>query len=30
MDVNPIICSGNELIAVDALILKRAYNDGHP
>ena len=30
MDVNPIICSGDGLVAVDALILKRAYNGSHP
>jgi hypothetical protein len=30
VDINPIICAGNELIAVDALILRQAYNDAQP
>jgi acetate---CoA ligase (ADP-forming) len=30
MDVNPIICCGDELVAVDALILRQAYNGDHP
>jgi acyl-CoA synthetase (NDP forming) len=30
MDLNPIICSGDELLAVDALILRQAYNGGRP
>jgi acetate---CoA ligase (ADP-forming) len=30
VDINPIICSAGGLIAVDALILRRAYNDGQP
>jgi acyl-CoA synthetase (NDP forming) len=30
VDVNPIICSGSEPIAVDALIVRRAYNGGRP
>jgi acyl-CoA synthetase (NDP forming) len=30
MDVNPIICSGNVFVAVDALILRQAYNDSRP
>ena len=30
VDINPVICSANELIAVDALILRQAYNDGRP
>jgi acetate---CoA ligase (ADP-forming) len=27
-DINPIICRGNELIAVDALMVRGAYNEG--
>jgi acetate---CoA ligase (ADP-forming) len=30
MDINPIICAGNELVAVDALIVRRAYNESRP
>jgi succinyl-CoA synthetase beta subunit len=30
MDINPIICAGNELVAVDALIVRWAYNESRP
>jgi acyl-CoA synthetase (NDP forming) len=30
MDVNPIICAADRLVAVDAMIVKRAYNASHP